>query len=507
MPGQEGVLQLGEHRVLVAVHAVEELLPRGDAGDGVAADLVLHRHRDPTRCPELSEGRGLRVRCRRHDGHPTDIAASARTRHGARPGRLASPAGVPIDLSGAWLAAPADDTLRRRFADAAFEADAWEPVTVPHHWRREAAFADQDGPLLYRRAFEGPDPAEATADGARWWLHLDGIFYQGDIWLDGAYLGDTEGYFVPHAFEVTDQLRDRTEHLLAAEVTCAPQRTRRAKRNLTGVFQHWDCIAPDWNPGGIWRPVTLRRTGRVRIDRLRTLCVSADARAAVVQFRGVFDAATAGPVTVRTRLAGVEHRTQHQFVAGVNRTEWTVTVRNPTLWWPHALGTPHLVDLAVDVLDGLRDDEPSDGRAIRTGLREVRAKDWIFRINGERKHLKGANQGPTRMAVAECTADELRTDLELARDAGLDLLRLHAHIAHPELYRLADETGMLLWQDLPLQWATPAASARPRCSRRRRRSTSSATTPRSCTGAPTTNRWRSTSTWARSAACRRRRRR
>ena len=47
---------------------------------------------------------------------------------------------------------------------------------------------------------------------------------------------------------------------------------------------------------------------------------------------------------------------------------------------------------------------------------------------------------------------EFRHDVELAREAGLDLLRVHGHISRPELYDAADELGMLLWQDFPLQW-------------------------------------------------------
>ena len=42
--------------------------------------------------------------------------------------------------------------------------------------------------------------------GRRSWLVLDGLFYEGDVWLDGSYLGATEGYFFPHWFEVTDAL-------------------------------------------------------------------------------------------------------------------------------------------------------------------------------------------------------------------------------------------------------------------------------------------------------------
>ena len=50
-------------------------------------------------------------------------------------------------------------------------------------------------------------------------------------------------------------------------MNCAPQRNKAAKRNLTGIFQHWDALDPEWNPGGIWRPIRIVTTGPVRIDR------------------------------------------------------------------------------------------------------------------------------------------------------------------------------------------------------------------------------------------------
>ena len=45
----------------------------------------------------------------------------------------------------------------------------------------------------------------------------------------------------------------------------------------------------------------------------------------------------------------------------------------------------------------------SDERRLRTGLRQVRMRHWVASVNGERLFLKGANQGPTRMALAEAT--------------------------------------------------------------------------------------------------------
>src|SRR5207248_6089113 len=142
--------------------------------------------------------------------------------------------------------------------------------------------------------------------------------YQGDVWLDGGYIGTTEGYFFPHAFEVTDALAARAEHMLAVEVTCSRPTDKTAKRNLTGVFQHWDCIDPEWNPGGIWRPVRLEASGPVRIARLRTLVREATDVRAVVSFRAEVDAAEAVPVVIRTTIGETEHVADQPLAAGEN---------------------------------------------------------------------------------------------------------------------------------------------------------------------------------------------
>ena len=86
---------------------------------------------------------------------------------------------------------------------------------------------------------------------------------------------------------------------------------------------------------------------------------------------------------------------------------------------------------------------------MRTAFRDVRVDDWKFSVNGERLFLKGANLAPTRMALADATVEEIRRDLVLAQDANLDFVRVHAHVARPELYDAADELGLLVWQDLP----------------------------------------------------------
>jgi beta-mannosidase len=360
-----------------------------------------------------------------------------------------------LDLSGRWRAAVADEQLRRDYPEPDFDDSSWSILDVPGHWRSSGAFDGVDGPVLHRHRFEPGADWSDTDDGHRSWLSIDGIFYTSDVWLDGSYLGDTEGYFFPHTFEVTEHLAGRSEHVLALEVACAPQTDRTRKRNLTGVFQHWDLLDQDWNPGGIWRPVRLERTGPVRIRHFRILCTDARETQATVLVRAVLDTVSSRTVDLCTTVLGpdgselLQIEREQTLAAGENRLEWTVAIPEPQLWWPWSLGGQPLyeIDVAVNT-DGRR----SDRRSRRVGLRRVELDDWIFSINGERLFLKGSNQGPTRMALAEATTGEMAGDVSLAKDAGLDFLRVHAHIGRPELYTAADEAGLLLWQDLPLQW-------------------------------------------------------
>jgi beta-mannosidase len=356
-----------------------------------------------------------------------------------------------MDLGGDWRAAIADEDLRRTWLETDDDHD-WDPVTVPGHWRSDRAFADNDDPLLYRTRFEHEGPADPDE---RWWLRFDGIFYQGDVWLDGGYVGDTEGYFFPHTFEVTEELAARREHTLGVEVTCNRPGDLTAKRNITGSFQHAPYLDPASNPAGIWRPVRLERTGPVRIRHLRILCRDANDRLATVAFRAVLDAATACEVEVRSRVGERELVEQRRLAAGENQVEWTLGIDEPTLWWPHALGNQPLHDATVEVTpldgDGSRvGDGPSHQVTRRIGLREVALKNWVLHVNGERLFLKGASQGPSTARLAEAAPEDLARDVALAKDANLDLLRLHAHISRPELYAAADEAGMLIWQDFPL---------------------------------------------------------
>lgn len=349
-----------------------------------------------------------------------------------------------MDLSGTWRGAPADEALRRTFHQPHFVDDDWERVPVPGHWTSVPALSDETS-ILCRHAFEHAVPSDTAR---RIWLELDGIFYQGDVYLDGEYLGDTEGYFIRHAFDVTDALMARTEHELAIEVNCSPAGSGGKRRSLLGVFEGGTDMVPSGNPGGIWAPVRLRHTGAVRIHGVRAICLEAKPDRATIGVRATLISSSARTVHLITEVGGVEHRADHPLAEGHNEVEWRVEVPDPELWWPHRLGAQPLYELQVRA--ETRTDEISDQHGLRIGFRDVSVRKWHTYVNGQRMFLKGANLAPASSQLAEATVRNIRQQLEQASDAGLDLVRPYAHVAPDIFYDLADEMGFLVWQDLPL---------------------------------------------------------
>ncbi len=383
-----------------------------------------------------------------------------------------------MDLGGTWRVAAATEGRRRTFHEFDHDDSRWTTMPVPGHWAQAAPddegtdFALEES-VLYRHRFEGPseaiaagveDAGDDAGDGAddsaggrsrRWWLRIEGLAQQGDVWLDSSYLGHTDGYFVPHELEVTEQLAARSEHLLAIEATCRRFGDPDNRTLLTGALQDPElCGVDDLIVGGVWRPVRLRSTGRIAIRHARAVCAGVstgenrDRPRARLELRAVLDVPGGGPVDLRTRVAGAEHVHSHHAADGENRVEWTVDVDDPPLWWPHALGDQHLCDLVMEALTGT---EVHDRRHFRIGFRSVAMRRWVMYVNGERLFAKGANLLPTRPLLGAATASEVADDIRAARNAGLDLVRPVAHIARPELYDAADELGVLVWQDLPIR--------------------------------------------------------
>lgn len=312
---------------------------------------------------------------------------------------------------------PSSDDVRRS-AVGGNGPITWHDAVVPGEWRFDENPADHSLAVMYRKQFDAP----AIEEHQRLFVRCNGIFNQADLWLDGAYLGDQDDYFVRRDHDITALARLEHHHELLIEVNGG---------------RH----------AGIWQPVELKRTGPALIRSVRVLCRDANESRAHVLITAQIDTASSCTGTIRTFVNAreVSARTQ-SFSRGDNMVSWTIDIDSPKLWWPWSFGLQEFTDIEVAVdIDG----RTSDLYQCRTGLREVSMTNWILTVNGERMYVKGAYMRQPDVDLGQIEPSTLAHDISLAKDAGLDLLRIRRHVAHPAVYQAADEHGLLLWQDMP----------------------------------------------------------
>jgi beta-mannosidase len=366
-------------------------------------------------------------------------------------------------LNGPWQLLPAD-TFRQGFYP--LDDDVWVEHHLPAHWQQHPLFERYVGKMVYRKRFalqgtgnreqgieDSPDPRPLIPD-PRYWLRLNGIFYWSQCYFNGVDLGRHEGYFIPQEHDVTRWIAE--ENTLIVEVECPDEHNKTGKRLITGIFSHWDCIDPTTNPGGIWLPVELITSGPTRIKQTLLQTERFSETVAELRFRAMLDAAQAGDVTLRWTVAPKNFAGQIQIIdqrralaEGEQEIAGIFEVRDPQLWWTHDLGHPHCYTVTLSIL---HNDQVSDEHAVTFGIRQFELHDWIPYLNGVRLFIKGNNYAPGDVRIAAMTRERYIDDFQKACDSHMNMLRVHAHVDQPLLYEIADEAGVLLWQDFPLQW-------------------------------------------------------
>ncbi len=139
--------------------------------------------------------------------------------------------------------------------------------------------------------------------------------------------------------------------------------------------------------------------------------------------------------------------------------ETVLMLENPRLWWPSGMGEASLyeVTLSLSDADGCQLDRLCFDTGIRTleyrrsaGQRmRTRWEDWHYIINGQPFFVKGMNWMPVDF-LFDCRREEYRWTLELAKNAGIQLLRVWSGGGMPEddiFYSICDELGLLVMQD------------------------------------------------------------
>ncbi len=218
----------------------------------------------------------------------------------------------------------------------------------------------------------------------------------------------------------------------------------------------------DWGPrfvtSGIWRPVALEAWDEARLDDVQVFQNKLEAgKVAEVGIIARVVAARGGQARVTVAQPGgpTLGHADVTLKPGVNDVKLGARIDKPELWWPAGLGPQRLYTLETKLATG--DGKATDARTTRIGLRSIEVvherdaegKSFFIKVNGAPVFMKGANWIPADSFVTRVTDERYRFLLQSAVDANMNMLRVWGGGIYEDdrFYELADELGLLVWQD------------------------------------------------------------
>ena len=348
-------------------------------------------------------------------------------------------------------------------------------------------------PYWFRREFRLPEGYRSRTV----WLHLDGINYRADVWLNGRQVADAKsvvGMFRRFRFDVSTLLDQHGLNALAVRIH--PQDfpgdpVHEQLDGLPGKFRpcggdgeilrnvtQYCCMGWDWVPPvrdrnmGIWQHVWLEATGPVAVrDPAAVTKVSLpDAAEAAVTIRCQLENAAAADKTVELVAEivpeaadgtpdgpAVEARTKvtlspRKLTEVVLRPQEQpgLVLHKPRLWWPVNYGDQPLYRLTVTArVDGQVSHVVTRRFGVRTvGSFLLPSGGRAFQVNGRTIRMTGGAWIPDYLM--SWSAERYRDEIRLMAEGNHTIVRVNGcGIVPPDVFFDAcDRYGVLVWEDL-----------------------------------------------------------
>ena len=376
-----------------------------------------------------------------------------------------------LSLNGTWKFNLVSEPSQRPtdFMNEGFDDSLWDNIPVPANWEMQgydrpiycnveyphsntppyirARKGYNDGgahyginPVgSYTRTFSVPDDWLAR----RTFIHFGGIYSCAQVWLNGEFVGYTQGANNVAEFELTKHLRRGTNRL-AVQVM----------RWCDGSYLECQDM---FRMSGIFRDVCLFSVPQTSVrDHVVTTTFNKDFSEATVRVRLSMRGDDTKRVEVRLLDAkGLSWGTE--IISAQGDSEVSFTVRNPQLWSDES---PYLYTLCVAQL-GENTSKPGAKKAkakeemafsTKVGLREVKIKNSLLYINGKRVFLKGVNRHDTSPVNGRAvTVDEMLRDVLLFKQNNINCVRTSHYPNDARMMAMLDYFGVYCCDEADLE--------------------------------------------------------
>lgn len=409
-------------------------------------------------------------------GHATYIPYASREAMRADAARYAQPWLAPtgaevLSLNGTWKLSYVDSPQQRPgegdfWGDAA-DVSAWKEIDVPSclemkgygvplYINVEYPFADnppyinmksglKNSVASYRRTFTLPEGWESK----RVMVHFDGIYSAAYVWVNGKYIGYTQGANNDAEFDLSAAVRTG-ENNISVQVF----------RWSDGSYLEGQDM---WHMSGIHRDVYLVATPRTFVrDHYITAALDAASGytsgamsvALTVDNREAETAQKQVEVTLlspKGEIVGAAKVADFTFAAGETQKTVNVTfegLSDLSLWTAE---TPTLY--TVEVVQ--RDASGAEEMAFSTkyGFRHIRLSATGVFINGKRILFKGANTQDTHPKLGRSIdVPTMLLDVKMMKQANMNTIRTSHYPRQAKMYAMFDYFGLYCMDEADLEF-------------------------------------------------------
>jgi len=314
----------------------------------------------------------------------------------------------------------------------------WRAVEVPGAWQRDLG-VEFHTVAWYRRRVMIPD----DWTWSRTLLHFEAVATEATVWVNGRRIGSHCGDYIPFELDITEQVAPGGAIDIVIRVDERPGHITKGFHDMLSLHH-----------GGLWQPLRLIGCGGLHA-RPDGIAVVADAATGEVRITIELDRPTAQ--VGRARLSIVDAagalaspESDVEIPATATQAHSTLRVDSPRLWSPD---DPALYEAHIRLIDAAGQIE---SHLVRFGFRSLRIDGTRIVLNDSPIHLRGVlhwGHEPQHMAPAP-TPDQAREEFETLLAMGFNCVCLCMWYPPRWYFDLADEMGMLLWQEHP-NWHAP----------------------------------------------------
>ena len=324
-----------------------------------------------------------------------------------------------------------------------YDDSDWRTLDLPHDYQFEQPWAENENKGRgfkrmcegwYRKTFNVPE----SLKGRRVLLDFEGVMYVSDVYVNGKKVASNEYGYTGFEADITKAVHYGGDNVVAVYSNTGAVN---ASRWYTG--------------GGIYRNVWLDATNDTRIAR-HGLYVTTEGEKVKVQVQVV--GWQRHDIKVVTRVKD----SQGQVVAEAERTMPDHTIQNntevqmpdmadsaPKLW---DIDSPELYSVEATLVEnGVTIDSVAD----RFGFRTIEyGPDFGFKLNGRKVFLAGiANHHDMGAVGVAAYRSAVERQLRTLKSFGYNAIRCSHNPYSDDFYRIADEVGLLVVDELIDKWS------------------------------------------------------